>query len=68
MLLDIGVCGLHTVNGAVKTTHAATGWEIFHVLRSIYSIFKNSPALLSILFFYARLNSYPFFIIFLDVH
>lgn len=43
-LLDIGICSLHTVNGALKTGISKTGWELFHFFRSLYSLFKDSPA------------------------
>ena len=36
LFLYTRACGLHTVNGAVKTGLAATDWQIFHLL-------KNSP-------------------------
>ncbi|XP_075534296.1 uncharacterized protein LOC142568085 [Dermacentor variabilis] len=34
-ILDIGSCGLHVVNGAFKTGHAATGWQLLEFLRAI---------------------------------
>lgn len=43
-LIDIGVCGLHTVNGAVKTGPKQTNWDIYELLRTMYNYFKDSPA------------------------
>lgn len=43
-LLDIGVCGLHTVNGAFKTGHQKVDWKTFEVLKTMYNLFKDSPA------------------------
>lgn len=43
-LLNLGVCGLHVVNGAVKTGLRAVNWELNSFLRNIYYLFKDSPA------------------------
>lgn len=43
-LLDIGVCSLHTVNGAMKTAISKSDWDLFNFFRSLYSLFKDSPA------------------------
>ncbi|XP_049518510.1 uncharacterized protein LOC125943340 [Dermacentor silvarum] len=43
-ILDVGSCGLHVVNGAFKTGHAATGWQLVEFLRAIYNLFKCVPA------------------------
>lgn len=32
------------MNGAVKTGHKQTGWEIYELLRTMYNFFKYSPA------------------------
>ncbi|XP_070386228.1 uncharacterized protein [Dermacentor albipictus] len=39
-ILDVGSCGLHVVNGAFKTGHAATGWQLVEFLRAMYNLFK----------------------------
>ncbi|XP_065665582.1 uncharacterized protein LOC136087006 [Hydra vulgaris] len=43
-LIDIGTCGLHTINGALQTGAKATGWNIKKLLSSIYQIFHESPS------------------------
>ena len=43
-LLEIGSCGLHVVHGCFQTGHKASGWKIMSFLRSIYTLFKDSPA------------------------
>lgn len=43
-ILEVGSCGLHVVNGAFKTGHAATGWQLVEFLRAIYNLFKCVPA------------------------
>jgi hypothetical protein len=43
-LLDLGSCGLHTVNGAFQTGHKVSGWQVNGYLRDIYNLFKDSPA------------------------
>lgn len=43
-LLDIGSCGLHVVHGAFQNGHKASGWKVNSFLRSIYTLFKDSPA------------------------
>nr|XP_050024822.2 uncharacterized protein LOC126519248 [Dermacentor andersoni] len=43
-ILDVGSCGLHVVNGAFKTGHAATGWQVVEFLRAMYNLFKCVPA------------------------
>lgn len=43
-LLDIGICSLHTVNGAIKTGISKIDWDLFHFFRSLYNLFKDSPA------------------------
>ena len=43
-LIDIGSCGLHVLHGALQTGHTASGWSVNEFLRSIYGLFKDSPA------------------------
>jgi hypothetical protein len=43
-LVDIGVCTLHTVNGALKTSLQNVKWNIHKVLHAMYGLLKNSPA------------------------
>nr|XP_054921779.1 uncharacterized protein LOC129382223 [Dermacentor andersoni] len=43
-ILDVGSCGLHVVNGAFKTGHAATGWQLVEFLWAMYNLFKCVPA------------------------
>ncbi|XP_077511308.1 uncharacterized protein LOC144121784 [Amblyomma americanum] len=43
-ILDIGSCGLHIVNGAFKTGHSATHWDLVAFLRGSYNLFKCAPA------------------------
>ena len=42
--LDIGSCGLHTIHGAMKDGLKETGWKIDEFLKSLYWLFKDSPA------------------------
>ena len=43
-LINIGVCGLHVVNGAIKTGLQMAKWEVDSFLRDVYYIFNDSPA------------------------
>ncbi|KAJ8873028.1 hypothetical protein PR048_026644 [Dryococelus australis] len=36
-LLDVGSCGLHTVNGAVKMGHQTAGWGVYCVVGDMYA-------------------------------
>ena len=44
MLIDIGTCGLHTINGSLQTGAKATGWNIKKLLSLMYQIFHESPS------------------------
>ena len=43
-LLEMGSCGLHTIHGAFQTGHKSSGWNVNAYLRSMYGLFKDSPA------------------------
>jgi hypothetical protein len=43
-LLDLGSCGLHVIHGAFQSGHKAAGWTVNELLRSMYGLFKDSPA------------------------
>ena len=43
-LFDLGSCGLHVIHGAFQTGHKAAGWAVNELLRSMYGLFKDSPA------------------------
>ena len=43
MPIDIGVCGLHVVNGAIKCALEAAKWDSDSFLRDTYFIFNDSP-------------------------
>ncbi|GBM75925.1 hypothetical protein AVEN_125336-1 [Araneus ventricosus] len=43
-LLDLGSCGLHTLHCAFKSSMQETGWNIVPFLRTVYNLFKDSPA------------------------
>lgn len=43
-LVNIGVCGLHVVNGAIKTGLQDVNWDVNYFLRDAYYIFNDSPA------------------------
>lgn len=43
-LLNIGSCGLHIVHNSFKSGAVASGWDIESVLKSLYYLFKDSPA------------------------
>ena len=43
-LIDIGSCSLHVMHGGFKTAFQATGWAIEKILRSLWYLFKESPA------------------------
>lgn len=44
LLLEIGSCGLHSLNGAFKAGLKATEWYIADFLKSLYYLLKNSSA------------------------
>ena len=43
-LLSPGSCGLHVINGTFTYGHRHSNWEIHKLLRSLYWLFKNTPA------------------------
>ena len=43
-MLCLGYCGLHVINGALQTEHKASKWNVQALLKSIYKLFKDSPA------------------------
>lgn len=44
MILDMGSCSLHIVHGAFRTGEKASGFDLEHLLSSLYSLFDGSPA------------------------
>lgn len=43
-MLDLGSCGLHTVNCAFKAGFVCTEWKLIDFLRALYNLFKDVPA------------------------
>ena len=43
-LIDIGTCGLHTINGSLQMSAKATDWNLKKLLSSMYQIFHESPS------------------------
>nr|CAD7440345.1 unnamed protein product [Timema bartmani] len=43
-MLDIGSCGLHVVNVALKTGIKKTSWTLLAFFRACYYLFKDSPS------------------------
>ena len=43
-LLELGSCSLHIVHGAFKTGSEESGFDISHLLTSLYYLFNDSPA------------------------
>ena len=43
-ILNIGSCGLHTLNNSFKAGVVASKWDINKLLSSIYYLYKDSPA------------------------
>ncbi|XP_047128992.1 uncharacterized protein LOC124809196 [Hydra vulgaris] len=43
-LIDIGTCGLHTINGSLLTGAKATDWNLKKLISSMYQIFHESPS------------------------
>lgn len=43
-LINIGSCGLHTVHNSFKKGVEDSGWGVEDVLKSLYYLFKESPA------------------------
>lgn len=44
VVLDIGSCGLHTLNIAFRSGINKTGWNLVQFLRSIFNLFRHLPA------------------------
>src|SRR5258706_98186 len=44
LLLELGSCSLHIVHGAFQTGGKASGFDISHLLTSLYYVFNDSPA------------------------
>lgn len=58
-ILNIGSYGLHAVNVAFKTGVIATDWQLFEFLRSLYYLFKVSPARRSLYTHYSGSDMFP---------
>ena len=43
-LVNLGSCRIHVIHGAFKTAVTASEWMIDSLLRSLYYLFKDSPA------------------------
>ena len=43
-LVDIGMCGLHTVHGSLKTGVKAANWTVGNVLKAMHYFLHDSPA------------------------
>ena len=43
-MLFLGSCGLHVINGPLTTGHKAVNWNFQAQLKSIFKLFKDSPA------------------------
>lgn len=44
-LVNICSCNLHVVHGALKSATEATGWKLKAIMKGLFQIFKDSPAL-----------------------
>ncbi|XP_063243684.1 uncharacterized protein LOC134542976 [Bacillus rossius redtenbacheri] len=44
VIMEIGLCGLHTLHNAFKVGMNSCEWKIFHFLHAIYNFFKDRPA------------------------
>lgn len=58
-LLEIGSCGLHTVNVAFKTGVKKTGWNLIEFFRAAFFLFKESPARRGLFFKVTNTNILP---------
>ena len=43
-MLFLGSCGLHVINGPLTAGHKAVNWNFQAQLKSIFKLFKDSPA------------------------
>ena len=43
-LLNLGSCELHVLHESLQTGHSAAKWNVNSILRSMYILFKQSPA------------------------
>ena len=41
-LIDIGIGGLHVLNGAFRTGATGTGWHLDNILRGLYNMFQDT--------------------------
>ena len=41
-IIDIGVCGLHVIYNAVKTSISATKWDLASLLSAAHNLFSNT--------------------------
>ena len=46
-MLDIDSCGLHVVNGTFKQGRDDSKWDVPSVLRSVHSLFNETPESMS---------------------
>lgn len=58
-ILNIGSCGLHTLNVAFKAGVNATQWSLFDFHRSLYYLFKDSPARRALFTQYTNSEVFP---------
>ncbi|GBO29646.1 hypothetical protein AVEN_212602-1 [Araneus ventricosus] len=58
-ILNMGSCGLHSVNLAFKTGAKCTNWKIFDFMRALYYVFKNSPARRALYTLYTNSKDFP---------
>lgn len=58
-ILNIGSCGLHSVNLSFKTGAKSTNWEIFDFIRAVYYLFKDSPARRALYTYYTNSQEFP---------
>ena len=43
-VVDISSCSLHSVHGCMETGEVASNWGLKKIMKSVYTIFHDSPA------------------------
>lgn len=58
-LINVGSCGLHQLHNSFKSAVNATTWDIQHILSSLYTLFKHTPARRQDYELVTKQDSYP---------
>ena len=64
-LINIGSCGLHIVQGVLKTCVTATECNLKGILKSVHTLFQGTPARQADYISIAEYDKFPFLVVLL---